>query len=229
MANAAAFAARHPGVPFAGVFANESNFSNSGERIELLPASGPAIFDFVYDDAPPWPTSPDGTGTTLVLINPLSAPDPGIASNWRASVSSGGTPGGGDADSFAAWAARNSVAGSMSDDSNGNGLPNIVEYGLGLTPSSTETDGIFSAQFESLTVGGNQDTYLVLRFRRNFAADDVIVTPEMSTDMVNWTPLLTAVPPVITNPGGTEDIARRSPMPVATDARVYVRVSVSSR
>ena len=229
VSNAAAFAARHPGVPFAGVFANDSNLSNSGERIELLPAAGPPIFDFVYDDEAPWPTSPDGTGTTLVLINPLSDPDPGIASNWRASISAGGTPGGSDADSFAAWATRNSIAGGMSDDSNGNGLSNIIEYGLGLTPSSDETDGIISAQFETVNVGGILDTYLVLRFRRNVAADDVIVTPEMSTDMVTWTPMTDAVPPVITNPGGTEDLARRSPMPASGDARVYVRVSASSR
>ncbi len=229
VSNAAAFAARHPRVPFAGVFANESNLSNAGERLELLPATGPAIFDFIYDDAAPWPTSPDGTGTTLVLINPLADPDPGFAFNWRASISAGGTPGGSDADSFAAWSTRNSVAGGMSDDSNGNGLSNIVEYGLGLTPSSDETDGIFSAQFEAVTVGGAPDTYLVLRFRRNAAADDVIVVPEMSTDMVTWTPLLDAVPPVVTNPGGTEDLARRSPMPVSTDDRIYVRVSVTSR
>ena len=229
MSNQAAFSARHPGVPVAGVFANASNLSNAGERLELLAANGSDIFDFVFDDIAPWPTSPDGGGTTLVLINPVADPDPSLPANWRASVAAGGTPGGTDADSFAAWAARNNIATGMSDDSNGNGLTNLAEYGLGLTPSSDETDGIISAQFETVTVGTTPDTYLVLRFRRNSASDDVIVTPEMSTDMTNWTPLTAAVPPDLTNPNGTEDIARRSPVPVSGGARVYVRVSVTTR
>ncbi len=227
VSNLAAFNARHPGVPVAGVFAGASNISNSGERLELLPASGPAIFDFVFDDASPWPVSPDGGGTTLVLINP--AADPANPANWRASVVAGGTPGGSDSDSFSAWASRNGIAGTMLKDSNRNGLTNLAEYGLGLVPAANETDGILSAQFEPVTVAGIPNTYLVLRYRHNITADDVKVTPEMSPDMVNWTPLTDAVPPDLINPDGTEDLARRSPLPVSTGSRVYVRVSVTTR
>ena len=226
--NAAAFTARHPGVPVAGVFQDTSNLSNGGERLEFLAANGSPIFDFNYDDIAPWPTSPDGGGYSLVLINPLTDPDPGIATNWRASYAPGGSPGSADADTFAAWAARNSIAGTMSDDLDGNGLTSLAEYGLGLLPSSTETDGITSAMFETVTVAGTPDTYLVLRFRRYAAADDVTVTPQMSSDMVTWTALTDAVPPDISNPNGTEDLARRSPLPVAAGARVYVRVFVTT-
>jgi len=227
--NAAAFAARHPGLPIAGTFQGGSNLSNGGERLELIAASGAPIFDFVYDDMPPWPASADGQGHSLVLMSPLSAPNPALAANWRASIAPGGTPGASDADSFAAWAGRNFIPGAPGDDPDGNGLSSLAEYGLGLMPSSTETDGLISAMFETVNVAGTPDTYLVLRCRRNAAADDVIVTPEMSTDMVTWTPLTDSVPPENFNPDGTRDLARRSPQPVSAGARAYVRVSVTAR
>jgi hypothetical protein len=227
--DSAAFAARHPGVPVAGTFQSGSNLSNAGERMELLAADGSHIFDFTYDDVAPWPTAPDGGGYSLVLINPASAPDPSLPANWRSSFGPGGSPGSGDADSFTAWAARNSISGTMSEDPDGNGLTNLAEYALGLIPDTGETDGIFSAEFETVVVAGTPDTYLVLRYSRNIAADDVIVTPEMSTNMATWTPLTDWVPPSTMHPDGTEDIACRSPLPVATDSRVYVRVSITTR
>ena len=227
--NAAAFAFRHPGVPVAGTFQTGTNLSNSGERLELLAANGAPIFDFTYDDIAPWPTSPDGGGFSLVLINPLANPNPALAANWRASIAEGGNPGTSDADSYAAWASRNSVSGGMSGDLDGNGLTSLAEYGLGLLPGATGTDGFLSARFETVNVGGTPDTYLVLRCRRLAAADDVLVTPEMSTNMVNWTPLTISVPPENSNPDGTRDIVRRSPQPVSAGARVYIRVNVTTR
>jgi hypothetical protein len=229
VSNQAAFTLRHPSVPVFGVFANASNLSNSGERVELLDAAGGHIFDFVYDDNYPWPASADGGGASLVLINPAADPDPAVAANWRASVAAGGTPGGSDADSYNAWAARHSVSGGMSGDANTNGLTNLAEYGLGFTPPASQTNGILSVQFETVTVGGVPDTYLVLRYRHNLAADDVLVSPEMSTDLENWTAMTDEVPPAVINPGGTEDLARRSPLPVSGGGRIYVRVSVRTR
>jgi hypothetical protein len=229
VANQAAFLSRHPGATIFGVFANESNLSNSGERLELMDAAGGHIFDFTYDDKSPWPEAADGGGFSLVLINPTLAPDPAIPSNWRASVSAGGTPGWADGDTFAAWAGRNGVTGQMADDSNANGLTNLAEYGLGLTPSSADTNGFISAGFEEITVSGATDTYLVIHYRRNYAADDVTITPEMSTDLLTWTALTNEVSPPVTNPNGTEDTVRRSPMPVTGGDRVFVRVSVVTR
>ncbi|HEX2749889.1 MAG TPA: hypothetical protein VHM91_17910, partial [Verrucomicrobiales bacterium] len=130
---------------------------------------------------------------------------------------------------FAAWAARNGVTGPMTGDFNEDGLTNLAEYGLGRTSSSTGTDGFLSAHFEPLTVNSVQDTYLVLRYRRNHAADDVIVKPEMSTDMATWTTLTDEAEPAVTNPDGTEDTAWRSPQPLSSGARIYVRVNVTTR
>ena len=48
--------------------------------------------DFVeYDDSLPWPTGPDGGGSTLELIN--TATDNSIAGSWAESNVFGGTPG----------------------------------------------------------------------------------------------------------------------------------------
>ncbi len=226
VSNAAAFASRYPGVSIAGVFQDSSNLSNSGERLELLAADGSDIFDFVYDDNAPWPASPDGEGYTLVLINPGTAPDPAIPSHWRASVAAGGTPGGSDADTLSAWMARNSIPGRPTGDPDRNGVLTLTEYALGMTPGSGNLEGIFSAKFETLDVGGVPGTYLILRCRRNAAADDVIVTPEMSSDMVSWTAMTDSVPPESSYPDGTYDIVRRSPQPVSEGARLYVRVMV---
>ena len=63
----------------------DGNLSNGGEPIGFLQEV------ITYDDASPWPTSPDGDGPSLERINPLGAPnDP---TNWRASLASGGSPG----------------------------------------------------------------------------------------------------------------------------------------
>jgi hypothetical protein len=71
-----------------------ANLSNAGERVILLDPLSQTLQDFTYDDAAPWPTSPDGDGASLELINPLG--DPSNGSNWRASTFAGGSPGGDD-------------------------------------------------------------------------------------------------------------------------------------
>jgi hypothetical protein len=64
---------------------------NAGESITLLGPLGETLQSFTYDDAAPWPTTPDGGGPTLEIINPLG--DPNDPTNWRASFADGGTPG----------------------------------------------------------------------------------------------------------------------------------------
>jgi hypothetical protein len=70
------------------------NLSNGGERLRLQAADGSTIRDFVYDDAAPWPTAADGKGPSLILRNPSSNPNHGLATNWMASAMPGGMPGG---------------------------------------------------------------------------------------------------------------------------------------
>lgn len=61
-----------------------SGFLGNGGAPIVLSNSLGAILDTInYDDAAPWPTSPDGTGPSLELIDPTL--DNNIGSNWRAS------------------------------------------------------------------------------------------------------------------------------------------------
>jgi hypothetical protein len=92
--------ARSPSV-FQSVYGNsinlapagyaDANLSNGGERVVLIGPHGETLQDFTYDDSAPWPTSPDGDGPSLEIIDPPG--DATNAVNWRASTSNGGSPG----------------------------------------------------------------------------------------------------------------------------------------
>lgn len=82
---AADFATVFPGIAaaeFAGAL------SNGGETLTLADSAGTTIDTVSYDDAPPWPTAPDGTGDSLQLLD-LNA-DNNVASNWVAGAPSPG-------------------------------------------------------------------------------------------------------------------------------------------
>ncbi|NLF40696.1 lamin tail domain-containing protein [bacterium] len=63
---------------------------NGGEIIKWQNANGENINSLEYDDKAPWPTTPDGNGPSLELIDPSY--DNTLASSWLASLSLG-TPG----------------------------------------------------------------------------------------------------------------------------------------
>lgn len=83
------FTARYPGVVPAGYFGG--SLDNNGERIALKDADGRTVDSVTYDDVLPWPTSPDGGGTSLELIDVNGDPD--SYGNWKASDVVKGTPG----------------------------------------------------------------------------------------------------------------------------------------
>ncbi|MCF7793223.1 MAG: CotH kinase family protein [Candidatus Cloacimonetes bacterium] len=64
--------------------------SASGEEIRIFDADGNLVNNVIYDDEYPWPTEPDGTGSTLEVKNPNL--NNAVPSNWAAS-SPYGTPG----------------------------------------------------------------------------------------------------------------------------------------
>lgn len=71
---------------------DSGRLGNGGETLKLDDSDGSTISEFRFDDSAPWPTSPDGAGTSLVF----RGGNPALPQNWRASISSGGTPGGSD-------------------------------------------------------------------------------------------------------------------------------------
>jgi hypothetical protein len=165
--NQAAFAKRYgTGFTILGAYQPTNFLANGGDRVTLLDAQGQTIRDFSYDDDPPWPTSADGSGYSIVLINPASNPNHAFALNWRSSVALNGNPGTTDATTF---------TGNPSGDDNGDGYSNLVQYALAGTgpvlPPVLSDDGSF----------------LTIQFTRNLAAEDAFVTVQRSVDLTNWT------------------------------------------
>jgi parallel beta-helix repeat protein len=61
------------------------------ERLALYDCDGNLVNAFRYGNKAPWPTAPDGNGSSLELINPGDYNF--VVSNWNASKITGGTPG----------------------------------------------------------------------------------------------------------------------------------------
>ena len=76
----------------AGVFANTTVLSNTGERIKIEDASNSTVRDFTYSNITPWPTMADGMGSSLILRYPETAPDHADPANWSTGRNYG-TPG----------------------------------------------------------------------------------------------------------------------------------------
>jgi hypothetical protein len=86
----AAFEARYgTGRPVAGEYSGQ--FNNAGERVTVVNGSGATVIDFTYGTLPPWPTTPDGSGVSLEVINPKG--NLNMPFNWHPSAVMGGSPG----------------------------------------------------------------------------------------------------------------------------------------
>lgn len=87
--NIAAFEARYgTSYPIAGEYSGK--FADSNERVTLIDSLDQVIHDFNYFDTTPWPIGADGDGPSLEVIDTSgNLSDP---TNWRISVTTGGTP-----------------------------------------------------------------------------------------------------------------------------------------
>jgi hypothetical protein len=162
------FAIEYPGIPVAGEFIGD--LSNTGENITLLAADGSTIRDFRYNDKLPWPTSPDGTGFTIVLIAPDQNPDPQLSTSWRSSIARGGNPTTSDALLF---------TGEPNADLDSDGMTALLEYALGTDDSAhNQANNLYD-----LTGPQNKLTFVS---QRNLSADDTIVALQASSDLQTW-------------------------------------------
>jgi len=164
------------GRPIAGTF--PANLDNGGARITLRRPDQVTVQTFEYKDEEPWPLAADGDGYSLVLVDPLSAPDHSDPMSWRASVAVSGSPGQSDTQSYAAWKAAN---GNLPDDedSDGDGLSNRMEYFLGGNPAVAEPELVPTFEIEE---GGS----FLMFVTRRVGAEGAAVLPQTSTDLGDW-------------------------------------------
>ncbi|MEK0450986.1 MAG: hypothetical protein RL088_3254 [Verrucomicrobiota bacterium] len=193
----AAFEARY-GTTFSSLIAGEygGGLSNSGEslRLDIVAPSvvNIAFFSYKDDGDPSWPATPDGYGPSLVLLNPEFAPNPALGMNWAASAQPGGLPGGVvRLLNYTSWknlsfdpadAADNSISG-LTADPDLDGIPNLIEYGLGGNPLFN--DRALLLLQPTISNSGGTD-YLTYQYRTNAGASDATITPQVSSNLTNW-------------------------------------------
>jgi hypothetical protein len=89
--NPAQLTNRYPGVDVFGTY--QGRLNNAGETLEILRPGGSLFASIAYGTLPPWPSSADGTGFSLVPRNPAAQSNSSVAADWRASSAVGGSPG----------------------------------------------------------------------------------------------------------------------------------------
>lgn len=195
--NQAAFLMRYgtPAVPIVGSWDSLDSLSNNGEQLKLSYGAGAAIHDFVYDDASPWPVAADSGLYSLVLFDPMSAPNHGVGINWIASYRVNGSPGSSEFFHYDEWAAHHGVTQALGDP-DGDGLVNRLEYILAGNPNSADA----SVAPQVSRSGG----LMSLKFRRSDGSEiSEALAMQSSVDLAVWPENSQAPVPAQTDLSGT--------------------------
>jgi CotH kinase protein/Chitobiase/beta-hexosaminidase C-terminal domain/Lamin Tail Domain len=185
--HAAAFRMRYGFSP-AGVFANDTRLSNSGERLKLVTADGLTIAELTYNDRGGWPEAADGSGPSLVLMAPFSGTVEDDSDHWRASTELGGNPGMVGGISYAAWLGDYFTAAEIADplvtgalaNPEGDGLANLTEYAVRTNP--------WRASNHPVRVTGLPDGGVRFTWERRADAADITGELQLSTGLQSWLP-----------------------------------------
>jgi hypothetical protein len=150
----------------AGIYSG--NLNNLGEGLTLVCGTD-LVFTLPFADS--WHLLADGGGASLTLVKPrpgLNLADP---ANWRPSTTTDGTPGADDPGV--------PFSGTPSADLDGDGLNAFAEYALGSSDTERDHTG-------GLRVEPQADGSMLFSFLRAPAADDAVVTAEVSGDLASW-------------------------------------------
>ncbi|MCP5534815.1 MAG: lamin tail domain-containing protein [Akkermansiaceae bacterium] len=229
-----AFEARYgANRPIAGEYSGK--LSNGGELVQIAYGDGNAaanlIRQFTYEDTTPWPTDPDGSGPSMVLVDPWSVPNHNTGSNWRASYVTGGQPGEVDHWSYDGWLVAFGIPGAAADDDpDYDALGLLIEYFLGTDPHVPSRDQAPTSGIQTINPGSGDADFLVITFQRDLYVDDVSFLVQESIDLAGWntsgTPVLIDA---IDQGDGTEIRRYRSSQPIANypDGNLFMRVKVT--
>jgi hypothetical protein len=213
-----------------GEFANDSNLSNKGERLALRDPLGTSLFSFTFDDDTPWPLTPDGGGPSLVLIDPLNTPETELdeGTRWRASFLNAGAPDLADAMSFDLWTrlvygpldgTDPTIAGPLVVPSGPGNLSNLMLYAQGQDLSNGE---VTELNIVRITPNNNEE-YLTLTFQIRDNLSSTVITPEVSEDLITWSPDI-AIVSQSQNGDGTSIITVRDLVPLTSGQQRFIRL-----
>ena len=193
VSNPQAFAFRYGWeLPIAGTYTGRLN--NGGETLGLVDFLGKSIVSFAYGDSDPWPGETDGNGPSLTLVAPETNPDPTDPAHWRASATSGGTPGDAEGDPFAQWQQTVFSAADLTDetisgalaDPDKDKITNSWEFALGGDPMTSDTHILPQWSLEKHEVDGVGTAYLSVTYTLATAASGSTITAEISNDLRVW-------------------------------------------
>ena len=156
----------------------EGKLDNGGERLRLeIVSLNLGILDFEYDDD--WYPETDGGGQLLQIINPAAATASwNERGSWRA-------VGGDNTMDYSDWVTITfggvtpGVTG-KSDDPDGDGVVNLVEYVFRLDPRHPDPQAALPQA--TLSRQGITLTYTTVHL-----PEGISVTPELSDDLGSWT------------------------------------------
>jgi hypothetical protein len=156
-----------------------------------------------------------GAGPSIVLIDPMSAPEHGDGSNWRASHAAGGNAGSTDALVF---------AGDPAADLDQDGIPALLEFALGgsdADPSDRQRLPVMGS------ISADGIDYPALVFSRPRDIDGLRFTLQISDDLTEWTDHAAFNEAPLPQPPGTViPVHFRSPVATAATPQQFLRLKV---
>jgi len=222
--NHLAYEARYGSLPAIQWFEYTGRLSNDGEAIVLSGANLEPFLEFFYNDQLPWSTAADGTGPSLVLVNPFNDPDHGQAASWTASRNPGGSPGTTEPTGvdYATWATTSNVQGGPSDDDDHDTISNFMEFLHGSRPDAAGEAPELQINVQNLEINGEIDDYLVITYQKSLNALGRL-TIELSSDLVTWTSgsNLTELLTQVDNGNATTTVTVRLKNPVSAQGDLF--------
>lgn len=192
----------------------------------------PALFEDAvsFNDASPWPTTPDGSGPSLTRISSMIYGD--NPANWQGAGASPGshqTP----ATPYGAWAAASGLgAGPQAQpfaDFELDGIVNLLEFALGSDPTARDLALLPQPGIRSVEVNGQTAEYLTLTYRKRRNAPSLSYTVEVSSDLSSWQPTSHQVGPPEDNGDGTDSVTMRDLQPIAAGVRRFIRLAIAEQ